>query len=171
MPWSERQRDMLRAMGVRLFDAIRSSQAPAPAAVPTAAATATATATATPPPATPAATAKPAPRQIQAPAAAPAPATSSRARPDVAALGWPELRAAVADCRACALAESRQQTVFGVGHARAHWMVIGEAPGEQEDRQGEPFVGKSGQLLDNIDRKSTRLNSSHGKLSRMPSSA
>ena len=84
---------------------------------------------------------------MQAPAAAPA---SGHARPDVAALGWPELRAAVADCRACALAESRQQTVFGVGHARAHWMVIGEAPGEQEDRKGEPFVGPAGQLLDNM---------------------
>jgi len=40
--------------------------------------------------------------------------------------------------------------VFGVGHPHAHWMVVGEAPGEQEDRQGEPFVGKSGQLLDNM---------------------
>ena len=143
MPWSERQRDMLRAMGVRLFDAIRSSQAPAPAVVPVS----------TPPPATPtppATAAKPAPRQMPAPVAAPAPAMSGHARPDVAALGWPELRAAVADCRACALSESRQQTVFGVGHARAHWMVIGEAPGEQEDRQGEPFVGPAGQLLDNM---------------------
>jgi DNA polymerase len=40
--------------------------------------------------------------------------------------------------------------VFGVGNTRAHWMIVGEAPGEQEDRQGEPFVGKSGQLLDNM---------------------
>ena len=40
--------------------------------------------------------------------------------------------------------------MFGVGHPHAHWMVVGEAPGEQEDRQGEPFVGKSGQLLDNM---------------------
>jgi DNA polymerase len=48
------------------------------------------------------------------------------------------------------LCESRQQTVFGVGHPHAHWMVVGEAPGEQEDRQGEPFVGPAGQLLDNM---------------------
>ena len=40
--------------------------------------------------------------------------------------------------------------MFGVGNPRAHWMVVGEAPGEQEDRQGEPFVGKSGQLLDSM---------------------
>jgi DNA polymerase len=56
----------------------------------------------------------------------------------------------VASCRACALCESRQQTVFGVGHLQAHWMIVGEAPGEQEDRQGEPFVGESGKLLDNM---------------------
>ena len=65
-------------------------------------------------------------------------------------MDWPALRAAVADCRACSLCESRTQTVFGVGHLKAHWMVVGEAPGEQEDLQGEPFVGKSGQLLDNM---------------------
>ena len=72
------------------------------------------------------------------------------ARGDVATLGWLDLRNAVASCRACALCESRQQTVFGVGHLQAHWMIVGEAPGEQEDRQGEPFVGESGKLLDNM---------------------
>ena len=65
-------------------------------------------------------------------------------------LDWPALREAVAACTACKLCESRRQTVFGVGHTQAHWMIVGEAPGEQEDRQGEPFVGKSGQLLDNM---------------------
>ena len=68
----------------------------------------------------------------------------------VASLGWPALREAVAACTACALCNSRRQTVFGVGSEHAHWMVVGEAPGEQEDLQGEPFVGKSGQLLDNM---------------------
>jgi DNA polymerase len=72
------------------------------------------------------------------------------ARADIAALGWPELRAAVAECRACELCHSRTQTVFGVGHPQAHWMVVGEAPGENEDLQGEPFVGASGQLLDRM---------------------
>ena len=63
---------------------------------------------------------------------------------------WATLRAEVAGCRACGLCESRTQPVFGVGHPQAHWMLVGEAPGEQEDLQGEPFVGKSGQLLDNM---------------------
>jgi DNA polymerase len=70
--------------------------------------------------------------------------------PDVSSMDWSALRLAVANCQACGLCESRTQTVFGVGHQQAHWMIVGEAPGEQEDRQGEPFVGKSGQLLDNM---------------------
>jgi DNA polymerase len=65
-------------------------------------------------------------------------------------MDWPALRAAVAGCRACALCDSRRQTVFGVGHPGAHWMIVGEAPGEQEDLRGEPFVGPAGQLLDNM---------------------
>jgi DNA polymerase len=66
----------------------------------------------------------------------------------VATLDWPALRAAVEGCRACALCNSRRNTVFGVGNEHAHWMIVGEAPGEQEDLQGEPFVGPAGQLLD-----------------------
>ena len=69
---------------------------------------------------------------------------------EVATLGWDGLREAVTACTACGLCKGRRQTVFGVGHQRAHWMIVGEAPGEQEDIQGEPFVGKSGQLLDNM---------------------
>ena len=75
------------------------------------------------------------------------------ARSDAAAiaqLDWPALQAAVTDCRACGLCEGRHQTVFGSGHRRAHCMVVGEAPGEQEDLAGEPFVGPSGQLLDRM---------------------
>ena len=68
----------------------------------------------------------------------------------IESMDWAALRQAVAGCRACKLCERRRQTVFGVGNERAHWMVVGEAPGEQEDIQGEPFVGKSGQLLDNM---------------------
>lgn len=64
------------------------------------------------------------------------------------ALGWQSLRQAVADCRACELCSTRKQTVFGAGHVEAHWMIVGEAPGETEDQQGEPFVGESGRLLD-----------------------
>ena len=68
----------------------------------------------------------------------------------VALLDWTALGEAVAGCRACTLCETRRQTVFGVGHRRAHCMVVGEAPGEQEDQQGEPFVGAAGQLLDRM---------------------
>ncbi len=65
-------------------------------------------------------------------------------------LDWEPLREAVRQCRACGLCETRKQTVFGVGHEHAHWMVVGEAPGEQEDLKGEPFVGAAGRLLDNM---------------------
>ena len=61
---------------------------------------------------------------------------------------WGVLRERVAGCTACAeLCRTRTQTVFGVGNTRAEWLVIGEAPGAEEDRQGEPFVGRAGQLL------------------------
>lgn len=68
----------------------------------------------------------------------------------VAALDWPALREAVANCQACTLCETRRQTVFGVGDPAADWMVVGEAPGEQEDLKGEPFVGAAGRLLDQM---------------------
>ena len=86
--------------------------------------------------------------QVQA-AVAPAMAATT-ARTSAAGLDWPALRDAVAGCRACSLCESRTQTVFGTGHPQAHWMVVGEAPGEQEDRSGQPFVGPAGQLLDRM---------------------
>ena len=63
---------------------------------------------------------------------------------------WPELRRAVAACTRCALHEGRTQTVFGVGNLAAEWMIVGEAPGAEEDRRGEPFVGRAGQLLDEM---------------------
>ena len=66
----------------------------------------------------------------------------------VADMAWPALREAVSSCQACGLCHGRTQTVFGVGAERADWMVVGEAPGEQEDLRGEPFVGQAGQLLD-----------------------
>ena len=70
-------------------------------------------------------------------------------RPEgVADMDWPQLEAAVAACGACGLCAGRTQTVFGVGARSADWMVIGEAPGENEDRQGQPFVGQAGKLLD-----------------------
>jgi len=66
---------------------------------------------------------------------------------DVAALDWPSLANRVSQCTACELHAGRQQTVFGGGDQSADLMVIGEAPGVEEDRRGEPFVGRAGQLL------------------------
>ena len=63
------------------------------------------------------------------------------------ALGWDELAATVRECRLCGLCETRTQTVFGTGDRGARLMVVGEAPGAEEDRQGEPFVGRAGMLL------------------------
>jgi uracil-DNA glycosylase family 4 len=60
---------------------------------------------------------------------------------------WSVLRERVAACVACDLCKTRTQTVFGVGNTRPEWLVIGEAPGAEEDRKGEPFVGAAGQLL------------------------
>ncbi len=65
----------------------------------------------------------------------------------VAAMSWEALQAAVSGCQACPLHETRTQTVFGTGSEQAQWMFVGEAPGAEEDRQGEPFVGRAGQLL------------------------
>jgi uracil-DNA glycosylase family 4 len=63
---------------------------------------------------------------------------------------WELLRATVAACTGCLLHENRTQTVFGVGNLNADWMIIGEAPGAEEDSCGEPFVGRAGKLLDEM---------------------
>jgi uracil-DNA glycosylase family 4 len=63
---------------------------------------------------------------------------------------WEQLRARVAACTRCALSATRTQTVFGVGSRQAQWLIVGEAPGAEEDRQGEPFVGRAGQLLNSM---------------------
>jgi len=136
MRWDERQQAMLAEMGIRLWS-------PAAARVGETAANVDETPIAAPMAAL---------ARASAPAPMQAPVHLERGpRPlGTDTMGWPELREAVAGCTACALCSGRRQTVFGVGHERAHWMVVGEAPGEQEDRLGEPFVGKSGQLLDNM---------------------
>ncbi len=63
---------------------------------------------------------------------------------------WSALRERVASCTRCALCATRTQTVFGVGDQGADWLIVGEAPGAEEDRQGEPFVGRAGQLLNSM---------------------
>jgi uracil-DNA glycosylase len=147
MGWTERQQALLRGLGLRVWGPPLSRDgahggagdpgagktapaAPTEAAVVTRAAPVTAPAAAAPP-------------------VAAAPDTLPDERPaQIASLDWPALRDAVAGCRACGLCAARQQTVFGMGSTRAQWLVVGEAPGEQEDRQGLPFVGPSGELLD-----------------------
>jgi uracil-DNA glycosylase len=90
-------------------------------------------------------------RRSLAPAAQQAPAQRPAAPRAVdTQLGWAELEGAVKSCTLCPLHQTRTQAVFGVGNRNAQWMVIGEAPGADEDRQGEPFVGRAGQLLNSM---------------------
>lgn len=72
---------------------------------------------------------------------------STPAMPEISNDSLDNLRQCVANCTACTLHSTRTQTVFGVGNQQARLMVIGEAPGFNEDKQGEPFVGRAGQLL------------------------
>ncbi len=164
--WTDRRLAMLRELGVQNFwpvtpdvtDAQPAGEVPATPVTPPAASASAPTPAPVPAPA-------PAPVMGRPPKADPdarghaprvLPALSAEAlelgpRPEgVESMDWPALRDAVAGCQACGLCRGRQQTVFGVGHPQAHWMLVGEAPGEQEDRQGEPFVGRAGQLLDRM---------------------
>ncbi len=76
--------------------------------------------------------------------------TASAPVGETALLDWNALREEVAGCTRCELHQGRTQTVFGVGHQQADLLVIGEAPGAEEDRKGEPFVGRAGKLLDEM---------------------
>lgn len=69
---------------------------------------------------------------------------------DESSMGWDSLEEAVSKCTRCALSQNRNQTVLGVGDHDAQWMLVGEAPGAEEDQRGEPFVGRAGQLLNNM---------------------
>lgn len=178
MSWSDRQRAMLREMGIPAFWPVPPEAPPteaeavphhhaSPSARPIApqgmssalVPSEEAVGTSHPPVAAPApapAAARPARPEVKAPVSLAAAATAGmeailRHRPDgIDQMDWGTLRQTVAGCTACGLCESRKQTVFGVGHEQASVMIIGEAPGEQEDRQGEPFVGRAGQLLDRM---------------------
>ena len=83
-----------------------------------------------------------------APVAEPSEAAAAASDGDSVEARWQALWSEVRDCAKCPLHESRTQGVLGVGNREADWMVIGEAPGAEEDRRGEPFVGRAGQLLD-----------------------
>ena len=160
----ERQRAMLAEMGVRVWWPQASQAEAAPNALPNASPNASPPApapsvapsaagiSAAAPAATPIASARVArPAAPVAGSLAPAPVASAQPLPEgIAQMDWEQLQASVAQCRACGLCEGRKNTVFGVGDRSARWMVIGEAPGENEDLQGEPFVGQAGKLLDNM---------------------
>ena len=85
--------------------------------------------------------------QVGASAPVPPAETATNA---AASAGWDELKALVADCRACGLCKQRKQAVFGVGAQAGPWLFVGEGPGADEDEQGEPFVGQAGRLLDSM---------------------
>jgi len=122
-PAGERRREYLEAMGLELW--VQRGAPTAPAA-PTA--------------------------QHAAGSATPAVAVPSALPPDApdaaAAASWAQLRSEVLHCTRCPLHRTRTQGVLGVGPQRSDWLVVGEAPGAEEDRRGEPFVGAAGQLLD-----------------------
>ena len=85
--------------------------------------------------------------QVDSPVLAQSP-TPSRVQGRESDCDWPELETRVAACTRCTLSRTRTKTVFGVGSRSADWLIVGEAPGAEEDARGEPFVGRAGQLLD-----------------------
>ena len=121
MRWTERQRAMLQEIGVRIWPLQRAGAA-ARGAVPA---------------------------DLPLPEIAAAEAGVVEAV-EVREMDWDALRTAAAACTACGLCSGRTHSVFGAGHLRAHWMVVGGAPTEADDESGEPFGGPAGQLLDNM---------------------
>jgi uracil-DNA glycosylase len=148
MGWSERQLAMLREMGIRVWPthaADPSSAHATPLAMAPAMRVSVDDADAT--------LVDDGSSSNDAPAAAQEEPSVRRVqigpRPQgVHSMDWGALREAAGACTACKLCAERKQVVFGAGSTQAQWLIVGEAPGEQEDLQGEPFVGKSGQLLD-----------------------
>jgi uracil-DNA glycosylase len=132
-----RQRAMLAEIGVRVWTAPPTTQVITPAAVA--------------PPQAAVATQSVAAPAIKSSSTAPKLIKPHDAVPTaVAALEWPALQQTVVSCQACALCQSRRNTVFGAGDLQADWLVVGDPPQEDEDQQGKPFVGNDGQLLDNM---------------------
>jgi uracil-DNA glycosylase len=132
------RKQYLDAMGITPWALRAPPQLAAPIGPEAAPATVTASATVT------------APARVTAPAAVAAPAWGAAPEAGEETLGWLELRDRVAACTRCALSKTRTQTVFGVGDQHADWLIVGEAPGAEEDRRGEPFVGRAGQLLNSM---------------------
>lgn len=139
-----RQHLLLRELGLAPRWRLRDGAAPEPVLTPVLAPVAANLV----PAATPVSPAVAAPVVVPVAEAVPAPAVvepATTALPD-----WADLQQQVASCTACGLCQTRTQAVFGKGNPRARLMLVGEAPGAEEDKQGLPFVGKAGQLLDNM---------------------
>jgi uracil-DNA glycosylase len=144
----ERQVAMLAEMGIQAWwQPARTPEAGAPVSTPR---------PVTPLPATRAVEPPPAPRRApERPSteAQPQPARHIPITPlpaDLAQMDRPTLEAAIAACQRCDLGQRRQRAVPGMGDPAPDWLIVGEAPGEEEDRQGLPFVGRAGQLLDRM---------------------
>ena len=136
----DRQRAMLAEMGVRVWmpKTPMAVASPAPAPTPI---------TAPVPVLVPAPTSAPAP----APKLVPMPVVDISALPEgIAHMDWPALQSAVSLCTGCGLCQGRQQAILGEGLQTADWMVVGDAPGEDEDKEGVSFAGPSGLLLNNM---------------------
>lgn len=87
---------------------------------------------------------------VQAAHAQPIAASADDRHAAILHMDWAALKECVSRCMDCRLHEQRSRTVFGVGDEQAEWLFVGEGPGADEDRQGEPFVGQAGKLLDNM---------------------
>lgn len=134
----ERQRAMLAEMGVRVWmpKTPTAVAVPAPAPTPTAA---------------PAPAPVPVPAPTSAPKLVPMPVVDISALPEgIAHMDWPALQSAVSLCTGCGLCQGRQQAILGEGLQTADWMVVGDAPGEDEDKEGVSFAGPAGLLLNNM---------------------
>jgi DNA polymerase len=143
----QRQRAMLAEMGVRVWSPVEEPQVSEVLSA----------ATATPAPTALTQTPARVAQTVTAPVARPATSILVQRPEGIDQMDWSTLQHTVSQCQACSLCGTRHNTVFGVG-AKAEpaqvpqvdWLIVGEAPGENEDLQGEPFVGQAGQLLDNI---------------------
>jgi DNA polymerase len=139
----ERQRAMLAEMGVRVWMPQTERAAPALASV--------AAQTAAPPTSQQGAASTPVAPVSNAPQMLTVPIVDISELPEgIANMDWAQLKSAVASCTGCGLSQSRQQAILGEGLASADWMIVGDAPGEEEDKEARSFAGAAGQLLDNM---------------------
>ena len=152
----DRQRAMLAEMGVRVWMPKSKPQAAAlaedavqtPASAPVTAPASSAVAT---PVSAPASAAAPVRSTTPPPKMVTVPVVDISALPEgIAQMDWAALQTAVSSCTGCGLSQGRQQAIPGEGPATADWMVVGDAPGEDEDKAGASFAGPAGQLLDNM---------------------